>query len=483
MPQPPETNGEEKINFKWGNKREVGFNNKHIQYESFTFRDVEYFLYDCVYFYHNGDFETSIGKLVEIYETPRDEKMVKVIWLLRPPDIRYFLGDYRPRWNELFLACGEGDGVSNVNFLGSILGKCNVVCTAKDKRNLEPSEAEVEMADFFFKHCFNVELVSITDKFADLIGGVKVEEIFNRKKVKISNPISRPSIVIKKRTDPSGMLRHQFDDKAEVKPDIAIQKNTLLNCSPYKKRKTLDNMQPSSQSKESTKKEDFDKRRKVFHEGTSELRLSKVVRNCREFMEVTGRPGNEKRRWFLRPNWEEKLRNAQESGCLILLNNLDPSCTSYEVEDLIWHTLNEIVDAKMIEWSPTSNPHYGRAFVVFKKKDAAESALSRLNKRCLILGDGRVVSAVKGWVRGTGEQTNFPGHLVMNKSELHKQTEDMRNAVSTSHCAQPNTIEFGMAFGWRKLQHLSDKWWDALYQAQKEEINDVMSGLTIKCNF
>ncbi|KAI9111110.1 hypothetical protein K1719_017985 [Acacia pycnantha] len=78
-------------------------------------------------------------------------------------------------------------------------------------------------------------------------------------------------------------------------------------------------------------------------------------------------------------------------------------------------------------------------------------------------GKCKVVSAVKGRVRETGEQTNFPGHLVMNKSKLHKRIEEMRNAVSTSHCTQPNTMEFGMTFGWRKLQHLSDRWWDVLY--------------------
>ncbi|KAF7814444.1 protein ANTI-SILENCING 1 isoform X1 [Senna tora] len=76
--------------------------------------------------------------------------------------------------------------------------------------------------------------------------------------------------------------------------------------------------------------------------------------------------------------WEERLRRAQELGSLILLNNLDPSYTPYEVEDLVRHALNERVEARMIEWSPTFNPHYGRAFVIFKTKDAAESAISRL---------------------------------------------------------------------------------------------------------
>lgn len=117
MSQLVEANIEEK-DFKWGNKK-VGQNNKVQLYKSFTYGSVEYFLYDCVYFYQTGDFETSIGKLVRIYETSDHEKKVRVVWFLRPVDIRNFLGGYQPHWNELFLACGEGTGVTNINLLVS----------------------------------------------------------------------------------------------------------------------------------------------------------------------------------------------------------------------------------------------------------------------------------------------------------------------------------------------------------------------------
>lgn len=104
--------------FKWGNKRGVGVKNKEIQYyESFVYEGVEYFLYDCVYLYSSGHVETSIGKLVKIYERPTREKMIKVVWFFRPMEIQNFLGQYQPSWNELFLASGYGKGVSNVNFL------------------------------------------------------------------------------------------------------------------------------------------------------------------------------------------------------------------------------------------------------------------------------------------------------------------------------------------------------------------------------
>ncbi|KAF7814445.1 protein ANTI-SILENCING 1 isoform X1 [Senna tora] len=184
MSRPTEANVEDETYFKWGNKSEVGVKNKDVQfYESFTYKGVEYFLYDCVYFYQEGDFETSIGKLVRIFETPTHEKKVQVVWLFRPVELRNYLGDYQPHWNELFLACGEGYGVSNVNLVEAIIGKCTVVCTAKDKRNCEAPESDLKMADFFFSCCFDVERLVIVDKFPDVIGGIKVKQFFKRKKV------------------------------------------------------------------------------------------------------------------------------------------------------------------------------------------------------------------------------------------------------------------------------------------------------------
>jgi len=108
----------EVIDFKWGKKRGVGVKNKDTHYyESFVYDGVEYFLYDCVYLFSTSNVETNIGKLIKIYERPTREKMIKVVWFFRPMEIRNFLGDYQPCWNELFLASGEGTGLSNMNHL------------------------------------------------------------------------------------------------------------------------------------------------------------------------------------------------------------------------------------------------------------------------------------------------------------------------------------------------------------------------------
>ncbi|KAF7821406.1 protein ANTI-SILENCING 1 isoform X1 [Senna tora] len=79
MSRPTKENVEDETYFKWGNKRGNGVKNKDVQfYESFTYKGVEYFLYVRVYFYQAGDFETSIGKFVRIFETPTHEKKILI---------------------------------------------------------------------------------------------------------------------------------------------------------------------------------------------------------------------------------------------------------------------------------------------------------------------------------------------------------------------------------------------------------------------
>lgn len=116
MLEPKSDGGEEKPDFKWGVKKALGRTNKSVSfYESFTYEDIEYRLFDCAYFQIHGQCETSVGKLVRMYETSAGEKKVKVLWFFRPTDIRGYLKDYVPRWDELFLACGDGPGVYNIN--------------------------------------------------------------------------------------------------------------------------------------------------------------------------------------------------------------------------------------------------------------------------------------------------------------------------------------------------------------------------------
>lgn len=476
--------------FKWGNKRGIGVKNKDTQfYDSFVYDGVEYFLYDSVYFYHTDHVETSIGKLVKMYETSR-AKMIRVVWFFRPSEIRNFHRGYKPCWNELFLASGKGKGLFNINLLESILGKCNVVCTSEDRRNPKPSETELKRADFLFKCTFDVDRCVINDKFPDKIDGAEVERFFNKKGAKktynnlhletnkMPQQIKKTKIKmktyenikdeVKTKTAPSDILRCKVEDKDELRTSENVSPMKLLDSYPFKKMKIVEEKSTIGHSSNSQMKDEFDEK--------EEFRHDESVKSTRKVTEVTERPNAEKRKWFKKMPWEERLQTAQELGTLVLLSNLDPSYTSFEVEDLVWHALKEKVEARMIELSPTSNTYYGRALAIFRSKDAAANAISELNRRCLILEDGRVVSARMGTVRDPVKQSTFIGHLSISRAVLHKQRE-MRNAVSTSHCSQPNNIEYAMAIEWTHQYDKSEACWKALCEKQMKEIDDVKSKL------
>ncbi|KAL3655655.1 hypothetical protein CASFOL_000051 [Castilleja foliolosa] len=171
----------EELDFKWGKLRSVGGKKKDVRfYETFTYDGMYYALNDCVFMYTEDEAEPYIGKLVKIWENSDRSKKVKVQWFFRPREISLFLGEAEVKENELFFASGAGIGLTNINPLEAIAGKCNVVCISKDKRNLQPSAEEVQMADYIFYRTFDVNSNTISDQMGVTVGGLDVKYVFNR---------------------------------------------------------------------------------------------------------------------------------------------------------------------------------------------------------------------------------------------------------------------------------------------------------------
>lgn len=54
----------------------------------------------------------------------------------------------------------------------AIAGKCNVLCISKDKENPQPSDEELQKADFVFYRTFDVSQQKIMDKIEGKIADV-----------------------------------------------------------------------------------------------------------------------------------------------------------------------------------------------------------------------------------------------------------------------------------------------------------------------
>jgi hypothetical protein len=104
----------ENIQFSWGKKRSKGGAKMDIQfYENFTFDNVKYSLYDCVYLFKNGEPEPYVGKVVKIWQQKQVRK-VKILWFFSPDEIRSYLSGPVVE-KEIFLASGDGTGLADIN--------------------------------------------------------------------------------------------------------------------------------------------------------------------------------------------------------------------------------------------------------------------------------------------------------------------------------------------------------------------------------
>ncbi|XP_021751369.1 protein ANTI-SILENCING 1-like [Chenopodium quinoa] len=189
--------------------------------------------------------------------------------------------------------------------------------------------------------------------------------------------------------------------------------------------------------------------------------------------QVTQRPPD-RSKWFTASPWEERMKDAHDQGRLVLLQNLDPTFTSSDVENIVWHGFGESCNAKVVQHNATSSRRFGQAFVIFKTRDLAEKIIKRLDKECLMLQNGRPLVGSRYGLCFPGKPSQFPGHLIVDKLR-HQMQRETRDAVSTSHSAQPNTLEYEMALEWRLLQERSELSWKMLYKKQEEQIKKIMA--------
>ncbi|KOM28670.1 hypothetical protein LR48_Vigan561s006000 [Vigna angularis] len=74
----------------------------------------------------------------------------------------------------------------------------------------------------------------------------------------------------------------------------------------------------------------------------------------------------------------------------------------------------------------------------------------------------------------------FYGHHVVDQLRMMQMQREMRDAVSTSHCSQPNNIEYDMAIEWCLLQERANKSWRMLYKQQGEQLRKLKAKLKSK---
>jgi len=81
--------------------------------------------------------------------------------------------------------------------------------------------------------------------------------------------------------------------------------------------------------------------------------------------------------------------------------------------------------------------------------------------------------------RSVQKKFAFVGHLSIDINK-HQMQKEWKEALSTSHYSQPNTIEYEMAMEWCWLQSISKFWWKKFYKEQGEELKKLKANLKLK---
>ncbi|XP_073008246.1 protein ANTI-SILENCING 1 isoform X1 [Typha latifolia] len=553
------------LQFCWGKRRGVGGAKRDIQfYESFTFDNVKYSLYDCVYLFKHGDPEPYIGKIVKIWEQPDHKKKIKILWFFQANEIQNHLGDHVPLDKEIFLASGEGAGLADINPLEALAGKCCVICTSKDERNPQPSDEEVAMADYIFYRVFDVGNYKISEKLPDRVAGVEVKFILSREvlkfeenaidgNVKVGSSAPTLSTLSKSESLVGEKLGHMLnsvtrinntkgkypregecrrDEKTSLKSRIGSVEeegslSKVVTNSVGENVKSFESESPLNLSSEKpSKKMRLHRDSMTFYDdmhnktgvtssafgfdndasGRDSPRLQRVSsakmklaenkcpdefvksapansvekekKTYHKAVEVTRRPDADRSKWFKGLPWEERLQKADDQGTLVFIQNLDPSYTSSDMEDIIYHALKLTCTAKVVNHPTFGDPNYGQAYAIFRTREAADQAVSTINSGCLVLPDGRPLFCSKGLLKVPKPLPSLTGHLSIDKLKLQMQRE--KKAVSTSHCSQPNTIEYDMAVEWILAQQKSARWLTKLHKRHYDEWKQVKKTLNMK---
>ncbi|OEL26512.1 hypothetical protein BAE44_0012469 [Dichanthelium oligosanthes] len=522
-------NGEE-IQFSWGKLRAKGGAKMDTQfYESFTLDNVKYSLYDCVYLFKHGDPEPYIGKILKIMEQNQVKK-VKILWFFLPDEIqKYLRGPVME--NEIFLASGDGTGLADINPLEAIAGKCTVICISKDKRNHQPSPRERAMADYIFYRFFDVKNCTLSDQLPDKIAGLKVSVLLNPKDEQaISSPsainvplnpnvdeglattvppphsavkeedespnaavpLSQPA-VMELDANPSATvpLSQSVVKKEDRKPVVAIplsqsvvkkedkksvaavplsrsavkEDEKSVASIPPPRSTVLENNPEHTQSQNAHTGEKPPKRLKLSQEATVKDTTPAITE--KRPLELPSRQAD-RSKWFKIP-WDERLRMADEQGTLVYIQNLDIQFAAADIEELVHEALKLSCTAKPINHPTYDDPNNGKAYAIFKTKNDADVAISKINSG-LVVG-GRPLYCSKGLLKVPIPKSSgtFVGHLSLNIKIGQKQREEQKKAVSTSHCSQPNTIEYDLALDWMLLRAKQEKKFEILHKRHKDD--------------
>ncbi|GBG82559.1 hypothetical protein CBR_g34935 [Chara braunii] len=187
--------------------------------------------------------------------------------------------------------------------------------------------------------------------------------------------------------------------------------------------------------------------------------------------------------------WAKELPIAAAQGRVLELSNIDPEMTTSDLQKLLDGCFENLRDVKIESVRvPLDVVPELTAYAIFSDAASAAQALREIEDSSLVIEKSNEPSSWRPLTGRFGIPPNrkakdmkmrYPGHLRKTDLESAKRglLPDKKDVLSTSHCSQPNTIEYEMGLQWKLLaeQHKLQK--EILLQRHMEEIKRLMDSV------
>ncbi|PUZ55880.1 hypothetical protein GQ55_5G247400 [Panicum hallii var. hallii] len=155
---------------------------------------------------------------------------------------------------------------------------------------------------------------------------------------------------------------------------------------PHPRSAVVENNAKHTQSQNVHDGERPPKKLKLSQEATLK-NMTPAVTETRPF-ELPSRQA-ERSKWFTF-TWDDKVRRADEQGTLVYIQNLDIHFAAADIEELIDKALQLSCTAKPINHPTYDDPNNGKAYAIFKTKNDADVAISKINSGLVVGGRRRL---------------------------------------------------------------------------------------------
>ncbi|BFI33817.1 protein MpHAT11 [Marchantia polymorpha subsp. ruderalis] len=175
-------------------------------------------------------------------------------------------------------------------------------------------------------------------------------------------------------------------------------------------------------------------------------------------------------------SWDEKkiVEEAVSNGRALLLKNLDPYLNSVELEAILENVLDITCDVRILPPRCITCYKSAEAIVIVKKADIAEDVLRTLTENILTISENERPVLASRFAKPKESIENFHGFFNLeNFGWKINASVEQKNAVSTSHCAQSNTVEYEMGLHWRLIQDRDATAWKTLEEEHAKDLQKL----------